>query len=55
MDVDKLLKNVIAQNEIIIKQNERLLRLLGEKKTSHEEMDQETAEHLTRIAKDFSS
>jgi hypothetical protein len=29
MDVDKLLERIIAQNEIIIKQNEKLLLLLA--------------------------
>ena len=28
MDVDELLKRVMAQNEVIIRQNERLLRML---------------------------
>ena len=31
MEIGKLLERVIAQNEIIISQNERLLRLLAER------------------------
>lgn len=46
MDVEKLLEKVIAQNETIIKQNERMLSLLGEKTDSPDVMDAQTAEYV---------
>lgn len=46
MDVEKLLEKVIAQNETIIKQNERILSLLGEKTGSPDVMDAQTAEYV---------
>lgn len=37
MDVDKLLERVVAQNDIIIRQNEKLLLLLSAKLSRNDE------------------
>jgi hypothetical protein len=46
MDVGKLLERIIAQNEIIIRQNEKLLLLLAARANKR---DAELLEELRRI------
>jgi hypothetical protein len=61
MAIETLLNKVIAHLETIIKQNERMLSLLGEKTGSPDVMDAQTAEYvmdaktaelLTKLSKD---
>ena len=47
--MDKLLERVMAQNDIIIRQNERLLRLLlSRKDKTFDEVTEEVATELNR-------
>ena len=46
MDVDKLLERIIAQNEIIIRQNEKLLLLLAARANKR---DAELLEELRKL------
>ncbi len=49
MSVDQLLKRVMAQNDLIIRQNERLLRMLLNRNTqTFDEVTEDVAAELKR-------